>query len=257
MYSVGIDMGSVAAKAVVFDGSRIVGHCLTPTGWSPRETGQALYQQLLDQLELEAHQVSTIVGTGYGRIALPFIDHKVTEITCHGRGAHFIDPSIRTVVDIGGQDSKVICLGAEGQVLDFIMNDKCAAGTGRFLQVMAHALEMDVSDLSEIARGAEPQSINSMCTVFAESEVVSLMAEGASKESIAAGLLLSVSKKTASLASRVAVSGPIYFSGGVSKNDLLREQLSEKLEMEVRTTAHAQLLGAIGAAVIGFEKANK
>lgn len=254
MYSVGIDMGSVAAKAVVFDGQQIVGHCLAPTGWSPRETGRVLYERLLDNLQLEPRQIGTIVGTGYGRISLPFIDRKVTEITCHGRGAHFLDPQIRTVVDIGGQDSKVICLGADGQVLDFIMNDKCAAGTGRFLQVMAHALELDVADLSEIARGAEPQSINSMCTVFAESEVVSLMAEGASKESIAAGLLLSVSKRTAGLAGRVSVNGPVYFSGGVAQNTLLREQLAERLGTEVRTCGYAQLLGAIGAAVIGFEK---
>jgi predicted CoA-substrate-specific enzyme activase len=253
MYSVGIDMGSVAAKAVAFDGTRIVGHCLVPTGWSPKETGRALYDQLLSQLKLDAHQVKSIVGTGYGRISLPFITKKVTEITCHGKGAHFLDPTIRTVIDIGGQDSKVICLGEQGQVLDFIMNDKCAAGTGRFLQVMAHALELDVSDLSDVAQGAVPQSINSMCTVFAESEVVSLMAEGASKESIAAGLLLSVSKKTASLASRVGVTGPIYFSGGVAKNDLLRNQLSEKLALEIRTSEYAQLLGAIGAAGLGYE----
>lgn len=253
MYSVGIDMGSVAAKAVVFDGKAIVGSFIMPTGWSPKETGLALYDTLLEKMNISKEEVSVIVGTGYGRIALPFIDKKITEITCHARGAHFIDPDIRTVVDIGGQDSKVIRLDETGHVLDFIMNDKCAAGTGRFLQVMSHALELDVSDLSEVAKDAEPQSINSMCTVFAESEVVSLMAEGASKESIAAGLLLSVSKKTASLASRIGVVGPVYFSGGVSKNRLLREQLREKLETEVRSCDYAQFLGAIGAAVIGYE----
>lgn len=253
MYSVGIDMGSVAAKAVVFDGKTIVGTIIMPTGWSPKETGIALYDTLLEKMAISKEQVSVIVGTGYGRIALPFIDKKITEITCHARGAHFVDPEIRTVVDIGGQDSKVIRLDETGHVLDFIMNDKCAAGTGRFLQVMSHALELDVSDLSDAAKGAEPQSINSMCTVFAESEVVSLMAEGASKESIAAGLLLSVSKKTASLASRIGVVGPVYFSGGVSKNHLLREQLAERLEAEVRSCDYAQFLGAIGAAVIGFE----
>lgn len=254
MYSIGIDMGSVAAKAVVFDGEKIIGKRIIPTGWSPKETGTLLFDQLLAELKIETHQVSSIVGTGYGRIALPFITKKVTEITCHGKGAHFVDPDIRTVVDIGGQDSKVIRLDDTGHVMDFIMNDKCAAGTGRFLQVMAHALELDVSDLSRVAQGASPQSINSMCTVFAESEVVSLMAEGASKESIAAGLLFSVSKKTASLASRLGVEGPVYFSGGVSKNALLREQLSEKLEAEVRTCEYAQFLGAIGAAVIGYKK---
>lgn len=254
MYSIGIDVGSVAAKAVAFDGQNIVAKEIMPTGWSPKESGIALFDKLIEHAKIDKANIGTIIGTGYGRIALPFISRKVTEITCHGKGAHYLDTSIRTVIDIGGQDSKVIKLDETGNIKDFLMNDKCAAGTGRFLQVMAHALEIDISQLSEIARGVEPQDINSMCTVFAESEVISLMASGASKESIAAGLLQSVCKKTYSLASRVGVESKVFFSGGVSKNDLLRSYLSEKLGVEIISSELSQFLGAIGAAVIGYEK---
>lgn len=254
MYSVGIDVGSVAAKAVIFDGQNIVAKEITATGWSPKDSGIALFEKLVQSAGIDKKDIKVIVGTGYGRIALPFIDRKVTEITCHGKGAHFLDRGIRTVIDIGGQDSKVIRLDGEGNIIDFLMNDKCAAGTGRFLQVMAHALEIDVSQLSDIGRGAQPQNINSMCTVFAESEVISLMASGASKESIAAGLLQSVCKKTYSLVGKVGVENKVFFSGGVSKNALLREYLSEKLGVEILTSELSQFLGAIGAAVIGYKK---
>jgi predicted CoA-substrate-specific enzyme activase len=253
MFSVGIDVGSVAAKAAVFDGQNIIAKEIIPTGWSPRESGTMLFDQVLRAAQIEKHQIKKIVGTGYGRIALPFVDKKVTEITCHGRGAYFIDPEIRTVIDIGGQDSKVIKLDAKGNVVDFIMNDKCAAGTGRFLQVMAHALEVDVSELSHLGRGVSPQNVNSMCTVFAESEVISLMANGASKESIAAGLLESVCKKVYSLVGKIGVGDKVFFSGGVSKNLLLKEFLSIKLGVEILSSDRSQFVGAIGAAIIGYE----
>lgn len=252
MYSVGIDIGSVAAKVVLFDGEKIKAYRICPTGWSPKETGQMLLCEIIENAQINKSQIISIVGTGYGRVALPFIDKRVTEITCHGRGAHYFDSSIRTVIDIGGQDSKVIKIDEKGNVVDFLMNDKCAAGTGRFLQVMANVLELDISELSQLARGTAPKNINSMCTVFAESEVISLMAEGASKESIAAGLLHSVVNKTYSLASKLGVDNKVFFSGGVSKNELLAELLSVKLKTEVLTNSLSQLNGAIGAAMIGF-----
>lgn len=198
------------------------------------------------------NKIKSIVGTGYGRVSLPFVDKKVTEITCHGKGAYYIDPNIRTVIDIGGQDSKVIKLNNEGMVVDFLMNDKCAAGTGRFLQVMANALEVDIDDLSPLATGAEPSNISSMCTVFAESEVVSLVAEGTPKENIAAGLLHSVCNKTYSLVSRIGIEDKVFFSGGVSRNEKLKELLQEKLGISILSTEESQFLGAIGAAIIGY-----
>ena len=253
MYSIGIDVGSVAAKAVVFDGKHIVAKEIIPTGWSPKESGTLLFESILKKSQIDKKDIKNIVGTGYGRVSLPFITKKVTEITCHGKGAHFLDNSIKTVIDIGGQDSKIIKLDSNGNVIDFLMNDKCAAGTGKFLQVMANTLEIDVSDLSDMAKGVEPKDINSMCTVFAESEVISLMAQGASKESICSGLIHSVCKKTYSLVSKIDVVDKVIFSGGVSKNDLLKELLSDKLGLEIITSDDSQFLGAIGAAVIGYK----
>ncbi len=253
MISIGIDVGSVAAKAAAYNGEKIVETALLPTGWSPRESGEQLLKDIMGKLNITKNDISTIVGTGYGRVSLSFIDKKVTEITCHGRGAHHINPNIRTVIDIGGQDSKVIKLNNKGAVIDFLMNDKCAAGTGRFLQVMANALEVDVGDLSQLANEIEPANINSMCTVFAESEVVSLMAEGASKGAIASGLLHSVCNKTYSLVGRIGAEDTVFFSGGVSRNRKLGKLLSNKLGVEVISSDESQFIGAIGAAIIGYK----
>lgn len=253
MISIGIDIGSVAAKAAAFDGEKILAMSIYPTGWSPREVGEQLLEDMLKETNSSVEDIKSIVGTGYGRVSLPFVDKAVTEITCHGKGAFYMNPDIRTVIDIGGQDSKVIKLNGDGQVIDFLMNDKCAAGTGRFLQVMANALAVDVGDLSELATGVEPANISSMCTVFAESEVVSLVAEGTPKETIAAGLLHSVCNKTYSLVSRVGAENKVFFSGGVSRNKLMGQLLSEKLEMDVISSEESPFLGAIGAAIIGWQ----
>lgn len=253
MISIGIDVGSVAAKAAAYDGEKIIATALLPTGWSPKESGNQLLTEIMDNLNITRNDIVSIVGTGYGRVSLPFIDKKVTEITCHGKGAHYIDSNIRTVIDIGGQDSKVIKLNDKGTVIDFLMNDKCAAGTGRFLQVMANALEVDVGELSNLAGEVDPANINSMCTVFAESEVVSLIAEGTSKEAIASGLLHSVCNKTYSLASKIGVENKVFFSGGVSRNKKLGELLSAKLGIEIISSDDSQFLGAIGAAIIGYK----
>ena len=194
MISIGIDIGSVAAKAAAFNGEKIIATAISPTGWSPKEVGEKLLKEILEKTNTTKENIKTIIGTGYGRVSLPFINKAVTEISCHGKGAFYLDPEIRTVIDIGGQDSKVIKLNSHGQVVDFLMNDKCAAGTGRFLQVMANALAVDVGELSDLATGVEPANISSMCTVFAESEIVSLVAEGTSGKAIASGLLHSVCK---------------------------------------------------------------
>ncbi|HSH36838.1 acyl-CoA dehydratase activase [Schnuerera sp.] len=252
MISIGIDVGSVAAKIAAYDGEKIIATGLLPTGWSPKGVGEQLLEEILEKIKTPKKKVKSIIGTGYGRVSLPFVDKKITEITCHGRGAYYIDPAIRTVIDIGGQDSKVIKLNSEGMVTDFLMNDKCAAGTGRFLQVMANALEIDIDDLSHLAAKAEPANISSMCTVFAESEVVSLVAEGTPKEKIAAGLLHSVCNKTYSLVNKVGIEDKVFFSGGVSRNKKLGELLEEKLGVKIISTDESQFIGAIGAAILGY-----
>jgi len=250
--SIGIDVGSVAAKAAAYDGEKIVATALMPTGWSPKESGGQLLKDIMTKLDINKDDINTIVGTGYGRISLPFADKKVTEITCHGRGAYHINPEIRTIIDIGGQDSKVIRINEQGNVIDFLMNDKCAAGTGRFLQVMSNALEIDIDELSQLASGAEPANINSMCTVFAESEVVSLIAAGTPKDAIAAGLLHSVCNKTYSLVGKMGIEETVFFSGGVSRSEKMGKLLSEKLKTEVNFSGESQFVGAIGAAIIGW-----
>ncbi|NMA52024.1 MAG: 2-hydroxyglutaryl-CoA dehydratase, partial [Peptococcaceae bacterium] len=169
MITVGIDVGSITTKAVLLNGDQWQSLML-PTGWSPRDTGQSAFEQIVANSNLTRDDISYVVGTGYGRISLPFIDKAITEITCHARGAQHLVNGTDMVIDIGGQDSKVILIDEEGNVVNFVMNDKCAAGTGRFLQVMAAVLGADVSELADLAKDAEPVQISSMCTVFAESE---------------------------------------------------------------------------------------
>ena len=176
MYSIGIDSGSVATKGVLFDGENFE-YKIIPTGWSPKNACTEVLEYLLGLKDLKREDVF-IVATGYGRVSIDFADKEITEITCHGKGAHFLNSDIRTILDIGGQDSKVIKLDRDGNLSDFLMNDKCAAGTGRFLEVMSNLLGSDITEIDSLTRGADPENINSMCTVFAESEVVSLLASG-------------------------------------------------------------------------------
>lgn len=251
MVSIGIDIGSVCAKAVAYDGG-IINRLIMPTGWNPKETGKELYERLLCDSGLKEEEIAAVVATGYGRVSVPFAAKRVTEITCHAKGAAFLDPEARTVIDVGGQDSKVIAIDEKGNVLEFMMNDKCAAGTGRFLQVMANILETEVDQLERLASGSEPRDINSMCAVFAESEVISLLAQGTSKEAVASGILHSISNKIIHLTSRVPIRDRVLFTGGVSFNGHIREIISKKLKCQIVSHKDSQFAGAIGAAIIGY-----
>jgi predicted CoA-substrate-specific enzyme activase len=251
MYSVGIDIGSVATKSVVYNGG-ISGSVVIPTGWSPRESSREALVRVLQQSGIARDSIKSIVVTGYGRGLADFADQSVTEITCHARGALFLNQNIRTVLDIGGQDSKVISLDASGSVTDCVMNDKCAAGTGRFLEVMARLLGGEVQDLDRMATGAEAQMITSMCTVFAESEVISLLAKGVSKESIARGILASIASRSVSLLERVSIEPQIAFTGGVSKSAVLKDLMEQKTGARLLVSPLAQITGALGAALIGW-----
>jgi predicted CoA-substrate-specific enzyme activase len=251
MYSVGIDIGSVATKAVLFNGS-IIGSVIIPTGWSPRDASREALDRLISTSGIRRESIQSIIVTGYGRALADFSDRAVTEIACHGRGAFFLNTGVRTVLDIGGQDSKAISLDEQGNVADFVMNDKCAAGTGRFLEVMAHLLGGEVQDLDRMAAGAEAQVISNMCTVFAESEVISLLAKGASKESIARGILESIAGRAAALLGRVPVEQQIAFTGGASRSAVLKELIEQKIRAKLFVSHHAQIAGAIGAALTGW-----
>lgn len=255
MYSIGIDSGSVATKAVLFK-EGIVDTALIPTGWSPKDACLQVLEMLLSKHSLSREDVY-IVATGYGRVAADWADKTITEITCHGKGAHYLDSDVRTILDIGGQDSKVIKLDRDGNIADFIMNDKCAAGTGRFLQVMVNLLGADLSELDSLTDGASPEKINSMCTVFAESEVVSMLAGGSSVEAVASGILHSIAGKISTLSSRVGVENKVMFTGGLAKSSELTRIIEQKLGKEVVTNEYSQLNGAIGAAVLGQHFLNK
>ena len=238
----GVDVGSVAAKAVIFDpqSRSLLGKAVLPTGWNAREAGEkALAAACADAGGIAA---SRIVGTGYGRISLPFADKVVTEITCHARGAVHLFPGTGVVLDIGGQDSKVISTAPDGSVQDFLMNDKCAAGTGRFLQVLSGILGMELAELGEAAGRGKPAAISSMCAVFAETEIIGLLARGTPPADIAAGVFRSIA--------RIPLRGECTFTGGLATSPSFSRMLSEELGVPVNVPEYPQLVGAIGAALI-------
>lgn len=255
MLVAGIDVGSVATKVALMQGDTIFDKTI-PTGWSPREAGISALRMVLDETGWEETQLEFVVGTGYGRIALPFADRTVTEISCHARGAVWLAPGTRAVLDVGGQDSKAIRMDAGGKVLDFMMNDKCAAGTGRFLQVIASALGLDISELSDKAKGHPPCTLNSMCAVFAETEVIGMLAAGVSQGEIVAGLHQSIARRLASMVQRLGPTEQVVFTGGVARNQSLCRVLEEMLGIPVLVPARGQLAGAVGAALIARDMLN-
>ncbi|MDR9755800.1 MAG: acyl-CoA dehydratase activase [Thermacetogeniaceae bacterium] len=256
MLTAGIDIGSMSTKAVIFNGQSYY-KAIAPTGWSPRQAAEQVFNDLLKQSEHIPDQIDFIVATGYGRVSIDFADRVVTEITCHARGAAYLVPGTDLVIDIGGQDSKVIRINEQGQVLDFAMNDKCAAGTGRFLQVIAAALGVDVSELASLSAGKSPLTLNSMCTVFAESEVISLISQGKEKGEIIAGLHQSIARRIASMVQRMGAINRITFTGGVARNEGVRESLEQQLGVPVLVPEDCQMAGAIGAALIAQDYSRK
>jgi predicted CoA-substrate-specific enzyme activase len=252
MIVIGIDIGSVATKGYIINNDSHH-RAIIPTGWSPREAGQTIIEQLLEASGLESDQIERIYVTGYGRVAFERADKTVTEIKCHARGIAEIYPKVHTIIDIGGQDSKVIRIGERGRVVDFAMNDKCAAGTGRFLQVMAIALGLDVSELGEAEDPGQMQTISSMCTVFAESEIIGSLARGNPKGGIIAGLHQSVGKRVAAMARRMGIKEQVAFTGGVAINPGVKRALKEEIGAKIIVPEACQYTGALGAALLALE----
>ncbi|MCU0822552.1 MAG: acyl-CoA dehydratase activase [Spirochaetes bacterium] len=254
MITAGIDIGSITAKAVVMSDDKIAAVAISFTGYNAEEAGKKIFNIVLSNAGLEESAISGIVSTGYGRNSVKFAGRALTEIICHGAGARFLNPDVRTVIDVGGQDSKAILLDSDGKVKEFVMNDKCAAGTGRFLEVMARALEVDLEDFGRIAFNAEQSlSISSICTVFAESEVISLISKGEPREKIIAGIHESVAARVSSLVKRIGVTEPVMMTGGVAKNLGAVRALEEKLNVKIIVEENAQYAGAIGAAVMALQ----
>ena len=255
-YFAGIDSGSASTDAVILDRSgKICGWAIVPTGAGAATGARQALEQALTMAGIAESDLGSKVYTGYGREFLGDDGAAVTEITCHARGAHHLDPAVRTVIDIGGQDSKVIRLSESGAVETFAMNDKCAAGTGRFLEMMARTLQMKLPEMSELGLDWHNDvTISSMCTVFAESEVVSLIARSTAPADIIHGLNKSVAGKTAALARRTGGVAPFMMTGGVARNRGVVKELETALKAPVEVSEYSQLCGSLGAALFALEK---
>lgn len=256
----GCDVGSTTGKALLMRGEEVLGYSIIPCAIRPELTAEQSLRLAMREAGISSREkIAYVVGTGYGRVRIPFADENVSEITCHGLGAFFLKPHERTLIDIGGQDCKVIRVNSQGRVVDFAMNDKCAAGTGRFFEAMSRVLEVSLEDLSMLSlRSERPAQITSQCSVFAESEVITLLNEGAKIEDIAAGINEAIASRLATLARKVGVEGEVSVSGGCAKNRGLILALERKLQVKVEELGmDPQVIGALGAAVIAGRKAGE
>ena len=256
MYVLGIDSGSTSTNAVILDeNKKICSFAVIRTGAKSADSAQKALHLALERAKLRREDLSLIVSTGYGRVSIPFAGRNVTEISCHAKGAHFLNPEVRTILDIGGQDSKAIRLNETGDVIDFVMNDKCAAGTGRFLEMMARTLEISTNELGPVSLDwKEDITISSMCSVFAESEVISLIAQNKEKADIVHGLHKAIAAKAVSLLKRVNPAGKYMMTGGVAKNIGVVSVLEEKLGEKLFIYEEPEIIGALGAALYGLEE---
>ena len=254
-YAAGIDVGSTQSKAVILDSSRaIVARTLIDTGANVKRAGQRTFENILETSGVARDDVRFVVGTGYGRYKIEAGDDQVTEISCHARGAQMLFPSTRTVIDMGGQDTKAIKIGSEGEVLDFSMNDKCAAGTGRFLAGAADVLGLTLDEIGEISlKGTKPIRLTSVCTVFVESDILSHLAQKQKVENILAGVHLAIAARTIGLVRRVGVEEEVTFTGGVARNIGMVRALEGKLGTSLNVSADSQYIGAIGAALFALD----
>lgn len=244
-YFVGIDIGSTASKVVVLHNGTIADAFVLPTGWNGRETANHIYAILEEKGYAKSMRC---VATGYGRVSVGYADKVITEITCHGKGGWALFGQNGTIVDIGGQDTKVIHI-QDGQVTDFLMNDKCAAGTGKFIEIMANRLGTDLKDFYTMAETGNPVSISAMCTVFAESEVIGHIGEGRPREDIASGVIDSVASRVCNLITRFGIQGALYLTGGLCDSPYFIHVLSQKAGRPIVTHPMARYAGALGAAL--------
>jgi len=252
MYTCGIDVGSVSTKVVILGkkDNKIASYVIASTGSNSKNAAIKALDDSLKKAGLKDNEIEATVTTGYGRINIPFADQNITEISCHARGAISLFPDLKTVIDIGGQDSKVIKL-KDGKPIDFLMNDKCAAGTGRFLEVMARAMEINIEQFAPIfIKTNDKVDITSTCTVFAESEIVSLIGQGIDKNKIIKGLIYSIADKITSMVGRVGLDEPVCMTGGVAKNLGVVKALEENLGIKINIPDEPQITGALGAAYL-------
>lgn len=255
IYTLGIDIGSTASKCVILkNGKDIVGKSLVDVGAGTSGPARAL-DMVLSEVGMAKEDISYVLATGYGRNTFKFADEQMSELSCHAKGACYLFPNVRTIIDIGGQDAKVLKIGPEGMLVNFVMNDKCAAGTGRFLDVMARVLEVKVGDLENLAaQSTNKVNISSTCTVFAESEVISQLANNTNICDIVQGICCSVASKVGALAKRIGVEDEVVMTGGVALNGGVVKALEEELHHKIHTSPLVQYNGALGAALYAYKK---
>ena len=258
MICAGIDAGSRTIKIVLidFDNNTVIAKGLADQGVEQYKLASNLFEKICKEKSIKKNDIAAIIATGYGRNAVSFADTTITEITCHAVGVHYLLSDTMTIIDIGGQDSKLIRLDNTGRVRDFAMNDRCAAGTGRFLEVVAQRLDVDLESLGEmVAQSENPAAISSMCVVFAETEIIGLLASGASREDIVAGVQASIASRIAGMAGR-NVTAPIVFTGGVALVPKMNTALQSALGQNVIISPEPQMTGALGAAILAAKKFN-
>jgi len=254
LYFAGVDIGSTMTKVMLIDKSdNLLSAIKGPTGPEHRQLANEVMRQALEQASLQIDDISYIVATGYGRLNVPFADRQITELSCHARGVSSLFPNARTAIDIGGQDTK--CLKIDnGKLINFVMNDKCAAGTGRFLELTAAALGIELQDMGDISLKADKKiQISNLCTIFAQQEVVALLSHGEKLENILAGLHAALASRVAALARRLGIEPDLVLTGGVAKNTGMVKAMKESLDCELFVPEEPLLTGALGAAILAKE----
>jgi predicted CoA-substrate-specific enzyme activase len=253
----GVDVGSTQTKAVILDGARrVVARSLIATGANVSRAGERAFAAACETAGLDREAVGYVVGTGYGRYKVTFGDAQITEITCHARGAHFLFPGTRTVIDMGGQDTKAIRVNPDGSVVDFSMNDKCAAGTGRFLSAAADVTGLGLDEIGPASlKATAPVRLTSVCTVFVESDIMSYLAQRKTVEDILGGVHKAIATRTMALVRRVGVEDEVTFTGGVSRNAGMVRALESVLGRALNVSPDGHFMGALGAALFALERA--
>ncbi len=259
IYTAGIDVGSTQTKGIIInDRLEIVSRVLIDTGAYVTRAAERCFDEALKQPGLRREDVAYVVGTGYGRYKVTFGNTQITEISCHARGASYIFPGTRTVIDMGGQDAKGIKVGEGGEVKDFVMNDKCAAGTGRFLGNAADVLSLSLGEIGKLSLLAKyPVRLTTVCTVFVESDIMSYLAQGKKVEDILGGVHSAIAARTISLVRRVGIEEEVTFTGGVSLNIGMVRALEDKLGMNLTVSPESHFTGALGASLFALERASK
>jgi (R)-2-hydroxyacyl-CoA dehydratese activating ATPase len=257
IYGGGVDVGSTQTKAIIMSEDRkIVARCLINTGANVSMAAERAFREAAASAGIAPESIAYVVGTGYGRYKVNFGNAQITEISCHARGANLLFPKTRTVIDMGGQDAKGIRIGEDGDVKDFVMNDKCAAGTGRFLSNAAETVGIGLDEIGPISLGAKkPVRLSTVCAVFVESDIMSYLAEGKTVPDILGGVHNAIAARTVALVRRVGIDPEVTFTGGVSRNIGMVKALEEKLGQPVNVCDDSHYIGAIGAAIFAVERA--